>query len=345
MLTKLDVKHSVISNWILLFFLFILLASGSISEFFQAPAFKNDVQGKYKILFDNRKLSRVDKISFKNPLGTFHLKKISNTHSPWRLSFPRELTASSDTIDHIFEILKSVKIRKIYQQDIINMANFSLSNPLIEMELFYNDGNKHKLLFGLINPIDNSTYITKSGTDVIYHVDALKGSLETLDFANFIDSKIMALNQEEIISLKIYRGPLKRGRPQLSMKKKEDQWYGSNGKKLNSQKAVNYIKSLTELKSSFILDKISEKAQVKIKNHLSTPLYSMEITDQNNNVITYKISAIINSLPGIKIERRQNFIIEASHRNHPFLFNKEDLSHFSKTQRSLTKPSVKKLFY
>ena len=329
----------------LIVFLFILLASGSISEFFQAPAFKNDDHGQHQTLFGNNEFSNVDKISFKNPLGTFHLIKMDHNLTPWQLSFPRELSADRETISYIFEILRSVKIRKVYQQDLINMTNFSLSNPLIEMELFYNDGQRYKLLFGLINPIDNSTYLTKSDSGVIYHVDALKGSLETLDFSNFIDSKIIAFNQDDINSLKIYRGRSKNRRVQLAMKKEDKKWYGAKRRELDQKKAINYIKTLTSLRSTFILDKVNEKAQEKIDRYLTTPLYSMEITDNDNNVVTYKISAIIHSLPGIKMEKRQNFIIEASHRNHPFLFNKEDLTSFSKTQRSLASISVKKLFY
>ena len=322
MLIKLHMKHSVISSWILGLFLFILLASGSISEFFQAPAFKGSSDDRYKVLFNDKDFLNIDRIAFKNPLGTFHIKKIPNALTPWKLVFPRELSAEKETIENILEILKDVKIRRVYPQEPINMANFSLSNPLIEVEIFYLDGKRNKFLLGLINPIDNSTYIMKANDDVIYHVDALKGPLETLDFTNFIDSKIIALERDAISSIKIYNGNLS-GRPKLYMKKKGDQWYGRKDRILDQKKVIDYIDSLISLKSSFILDKIEMKAQNKINFHLSNPLYSMEITDNNNNVITYKISPVISSLPGIKVERRQNFIIKSSHRDHPFLFNKK----------------------
>ncbi|MCY4523925.1 MAG: DUF4340 domain-containing protein, partial [Halobacteriovoraceae bacterium] len=293
-------------------------------------AFKEQADGLKKNIFSNKDFINIDRIAFKNPLGTFHIKKIPNTLTPWKLIFPRELSAEKETIESIFEILKNVKTKKIYPQEPINMANFSLNNPLIEIELFYLDGKRNKLLLGLINPIDNSTYIVKANDGVIYHVDALKGPLETLDFTNFIDSKIIALDRNDINSIKIYNGPIKKRRVQLHMKKKKGNWYDKRGKILDQKKVTKYIESLLSLKSSFILDKMDDKARKKINAYLSNPLYSMEITDKNDNVITYKISSLVNSLPGIKIERRQNFIIEASHRNHPLLFNKKDLNYFTK---------------
>ena len=262
--------------------------------------------------------------------------------TPWRLTYPRELPASSDALENIFETLSNVKIRKIYQQDLINISNFSLNRPLIQIEFHYQD-KKNKLSFGLINPIDDSTYVMRSDTNAIYHVDALSRPLETLTFSNIIDSKIISFNQNDIKSIKIRISD--RRKILLSVIKNEHEWKNQKGVSLNREKIEEYIKSLLSLKSSLILDKVSEKAQRRINHYLSNPLYSMEVMNQKGVMITYKISSIITSLPSVKMEKRQYFIVEASHREYPFLLEKNHLHLFSKNWRSFQEPAFKKLFY
>ena len=231
----------------------------------------------------------------------------------------------------MLNVLKDIKIRKIYQQDPINKSNFSLDTPLIEIELFHENESVNKLLFGLVNPIDNSTYVMKSGMEAIYHIDGLKDTLETFDFVNFIDSRIIAFDPDSIHSLSIHSVKNRRSRNKkkhqkklkLSIKRNKNQWYGPKGTKkqiLNTQKVLDYLTSLSSLKSSFILDEVSDKAKKQIERYLDSPLYILEVSDKNENAVTYKISPIITSLPGVKMEKRPKLHYQGLPSQIPFSF-------------------------
>lgn len=345
MLVKLQLKKSVISSWILFFFMLALFAGAFISEFFQAPTIAgHQFQGE-QYLFDNREFDRVNKISLSNRLDTFHLERSQEEKSSWKLTFPRELPANKLTIDKIFNALKLIKIEKVYSQDPIHISHFDLDNPLMKITLFDDTKKSETLQLGLINPIDNSAYIMLLESDLIYQVVDLDLSLIKFDLGDFIDSRIFTPSLDSISSVRIFRGNKKLGSVSLQVKSEKGEWIGKNGKELNRDKINDYLTKLSKLKSNFILDKRSEKLENRLKKTLTRPLYTIEIEDRNNNTFTYLVSSVISSLPDIKMEKRQNFIITASNRKHPYLMNKEYLNLFGKTQRTFRKLPIKKFFY
>jgi hypothetical protein len=71
----------------------------------------------------------------------------------------------------------------------------------------------------------------------------------------------------------------------------------------------------------------------------------LEIKNKEEELITYTVSPIINSLPQIKTEVRQNFIIQSSARDYPFLLNKDALKLFEKRDNSFKKLGINEIFY
>ena len=89
MLIKFHLKRSTLSNWILAFFFFVILIGASISEFFQAPTLTSQKLNRYRTLFQNEEFSTINKIIFKNPLGTFHLDKSADDLTPWKIELSK----------------------------------------------------------------------------------------------------------------------------------------------------------------------------------------------------------------------------------------------------------------
>ena len=342
MFGKLQVRRSTYSSWFLVVFMLVLAISASISEFFQAPNLKTHELARYRLLIPQEFLSRIKTIHFKNRLGDFSFER---NFRGWELTSPRKLPANAEQILNIVKSLGEIKIKKIYNKDIINLSNFSLNSPPIEIKLRDESEEEIEVKFGLVNPIDKSTYALLSQKDAIYHVDSINYQMESLDLTSFVNSKIFSMNTGEINKFSLFRGKSENKQLQLGMAKKENIWKDARGKEMNGEKIHEYLNALTSLKSTMILDKINEPLEKKINQLLKNPLYTIKINTSPTDQIVYTISHLINSLPTLKLEKRQNFLIRSSNRRHPYILPKDSLQHFYKRQKHFRKLPFKKLFY
>lgn len=282
----------------------------------------------------------------KNRLGSFRLERQhENGRSHWELISPRKFPANHATVEKILAAMSDIKIRRVYQEDPINISNFSLDSPLLSLTLIDQKGEKSVLDFGLINPIDNSTYVRISSQKVIYHIDAMSFQLQGLDLTKFIDSRIFTFLPINVHTMRIYRGDKKSSQLQVAMILKNGQWTGSKGQPLDPTKVNSFMSEIITIHSLFILDKVSEELQKAVEQYTARPLYTIEVEDSNQNYYSYVVTGVINQLPGIKMERRQNFMITASNRKYPYLVEKSLIKTFYTTERSLKDLQFKKLFY
>ncbi len=342
MLTKVQTSRAKASSWLLLLFIVLVFFSAAITEFFQAPTEKSHVLNQYRTLIEEKKLALTSQIILKNSLGSFTLSRNGND---WRLTSPRNLPANEKTLDLILTTLSNINIRKVYPSDPINLSNFSLDAPVMNFSLVDLKGNKVDYLLGLVNPIDNTTYIQIPQKDIIYQVDALKNTFESFDLSDFIDSKIFTLDSTEAKKLTIYRGAKSSKNIQVSFDLKKGNWIGKNNRVLREDKVKDYMNRLFNLKSSLIIDKSSEDLKKNLEEKLEKPLYEVEIIQNNGEKVTYKISHIVNTIPNLKIEKRQHVIVKASNRKNIFLIHKDNLPLFSQRQNQYRDLNFKKLFY
>lgn|GEM_PF-2122141 len=340
MITTLPSSKVSLSRWILLLFAFTLTVAGLRSVFFQAPATTNNELSKYRSLFSENEVQEINELTLKNRLGQFTFKRVERPDS-WKMTSPRSVMANSIPLNKMLNALQKLKIQRIFERDPINISNFSLENPLISIDFNQADGKNKKLLFGLLNPLDNSTYLMFEKGDVIFHVDAIGFTLESLDLASFIDSRVFPTRPDDIQSLKIFRGLNKR----LSLKHKDKKWYNEDDKALEPTKVKEYISQLNQLRSLFIIDEKTPELEEALKRYLDRAIYTLEIKNKDEVLVTYTVSPIINSLPQIKTEGRQNFIIQSSARDYPFLLNKEALKLFEKRDNSFKKLGINEIFY
>ncbi|MBT7609727.1 MAG: DUF4340 domain-containing protein [Bacteriovoracaceae bacterium] len=349
MILKLASNRINTSNGLTLFFAIILAFSGLYSEFFQAPTKDNQEFHKNLFLFQEDDIANIDQVLIHNRLGDFVIKRKPGSFANiWELSEPRQLPASQPVVNRILRTLRGIRIRKFYPKGSINLANFSLDAPRMYFELFNKDGPKVKIYFGLVNPIDNSTYLMTSDKDSIYHIDSLNTSVEKLGLSDFVDSHIFSFSKKQLTSIKIFRGsntqvnPLN---PQLSVLHGPKGYKNKSGLLLEPNKVEKYLSELLALKSIYILDKITEKLANKLDSILSKPFYTVQVKTTSGEDITYTISTVVSNLPDLKIDKKQTFIIKASNRKYPTILDRTNFKLFGMKSSALKELPFKKLFY
>tara|TARA_R110002072_G_scaffold534_8_gene4272 strand:- start:23038 stop:24072 length:1035 start_codon:yes stop_codon:yes gene_type:complete len=344
LLINLRSNRAVFSNWITFLFIFALALSAFFSEIFQAPEHKDTHIDSLRLVFNQGDLENINQIILKNSLGNFHLEKISS--DKWKIISPRNLPANLYVIENLLDTLKKLKIRNIYEKDKIYLANFSLNNPLFSLDLIYDSKKEVNVDFGLINPLDNSTYVSVSKQDAIYHIDGFQSNLTSLDLTSFVDTRVFNFDTMKIKKMKIFQGKgPKSKRPSLSLEKKDEVWIGSNGKTLDDNKVTEYLISLENIRSSIILDKISEKLLKKVNDYMEKPHYRLEFEMNNGDNIEIDMSGAIPNLPDLKLEKWQNIIAKSTNGTSPIILNKSNIRNIFIKESKLRKIPFKKLFY
>ncbi len=318
----------------------VLIITSLVSEFFQAPIISSKELSKLQFLFTQEQVNSISNVKIESELGKYQLEM--NEKRKWTLISPRSIDANTALVNKILATLREIKIKKIYPKDAINLANFSLDNPISTMTLQNAAGDKKKISFGLVNPIDNSTYVSLENEKAIYHVNNLNIPFERIELSSLIDSRIFDMNWKEIKKFKLFSQSSKT--PSLSFTKEKSLWI-SGKKQLQENRMIKYLTELTSLRSTFILDERTEALNKKLERYTKKPFFNLQIQTSSGEEIDYKVSYIISSLPGIKMEKKQNFIIKASNRQHPFLVNKSFMKLFYKRTSSFKPIPIKKLIY
>ena len=336
-------NKSKASNLILLSFFIILSLSAIVTELFRTPTAQKFNLDNYHFVFKKNDLEGLFKIVFKNSLGTFHISKSEGKIiSPWELKYPRELPAREDIIKNIIQSLEKLKIRKIYKRDPINISNFSLDPPLMEFTLINKEKNEFHLQLGLVDSITDSTYITFKNHDIIYQIDSISFPLEKMDLSDFIETKIFTTQYSNIKQFSIFQriGRTQKIKKIRFKKNNENKWFGIRGLPFPEETTKKFLEQFINLKSTIILDAVTASLQKKIDRYLYNPLYSVTVQEDQGNEIKYQVSTLIGSLPGIKMEKGQYFIIKASNRKFSFLVHKDSFPIFSKRENQLYRGKI-----
>ena len=335
-----------LSTWFLSIFALILLTGALISELFQSAPVPVDVAQIYINPIPENIEKDAIKITFENKIGEFQMEKILDLDSPkvntWRLNEPRSLPAKSTTIFQIFETLKEITVRKLHQYEPINIASYSLDNPLVNINIQTSQGNV-EIKFGLINPIDNSAYMTVSNNQNIYQIENLKFPLDSYNLQNFIESRIFISQVEEIQEFRIYRGNVSASAA-FKITKVNETWQDSRERELDKTRVEDFLRKILSLKSSVILDKRNEKLDKKLARYLKSPRYTIVI-NRLGKEIEYQLSAPIRAIREYKIENWKSFLIKASDEEHPYISKRDYLNFFQVRESQFKKPNIKKIIY
>lgn len=315
--------RSLVSTWFSLTFFLLLIFYIGFIEFFQNTRIEKSAINLLSTPIRSDILDNVNSLKFKNRIGKFTI--IKDGHS-WILQEPRIIPAKTKTINDIINTLRNIKIHTIHQHDPINFQSFSLDKPVIEIELFTKLDEKIIIKVGLINPINNTSYITVSGHNRIFQTNLFKGKLETLELSDFIDSQVFSMSLSEIKSIQIFHGKKDKSFNSLSLS--GNNWKSKKYNIISNAKIDSKIRSILNLKTHMIIDKKDEGLQTFINNYLKSPMYTMIVKLKNNQLVTYRITYLVKAISDLKIEKKQYFIVSASNRPYPYVINKKHLDDF-----------------
>jgi hypothetical protein len=323
-------KYEYLSNAILGVFLFLLIGSALLTDIFHSPIKSSIEASGMATLFKTNDLLPVIKISLKNKSGIFIFERIEkNQISPWHMTSPRNVTANSVFIEKLFNSLATIKIKNVFPSDQITLSNFSLEKPNATL-VFESNGPRKTINIdiGLLNTIDNTTYIRISGKNSIYQTQVPSVSLENATILDLIESKIFSIDLESINSFKItFNKKISLG---FNIHKKSNSWVNNEDLPLIQDKVEEYFQELSTIKSSFVLDSQTDQQKKQISYLIRSPEITLTALDNNKNLITYRISSLISSFPDLDLKNGPYFLVTISNNQTAYIVKKEFLDLFNK---------------
>lgn len=316
------IYKSYLSTWFLGSFLFIMAIVAVGTELFQlAPKGQKELS-VYSNPLKADILSNLKSMVISNKLGSF---TIAEEKSGWMLKEPRQMPLKIQTKDKIFESLKNIIVKNLHQYEPLNISNFSLDKPVFTLKLYTKLDETIELKVGLINPINNTTYLVISNQKQIFQTDILMNNLEALDLGDFIDANVFSIKSSELVSFKIYSGKSNQSLNELS--KVNGTWKSKKYNTISDENTLKTIDSILNIKAQYIVDGQDPETQNTINNYLDNPIYTVKVNTTNKEV-SYIITGLVKSLPGLKLDKRQHFIIQASDRKFPMIVAKDNLNLF-----------------
>lgn len=299
-------RHSL-STFLVVFFFFILLFLGLFAEVFESQTPEVDIAQIYANPVPVNELQRLKSFKLSNKHGNFVFENThpeQNLSGPWQMIEPQVLKLKSDVISKIIDALNVIRVRNFHRLEPINITSFSLDNPTLTL-FFTNQKNKNfEIKIGLINPIDNSAYLSLSSQDQIYQIDPIEMALESYDLAQLVESKVFAFNMASLNSLEVQgkNGPL------MKMTKKEDHWQDQDGAKLATAKVEKFIERLEEVKSYSILDQLNADQQSFMEKTMTSPIYRLKVIS-SQGVRNFNIGEVKGQLPGMNVIKSGTFAL------------------------------------
>jgi hypothetical protein len=315
-----------LSTALVALFFFILLFLGLFAEVFESQDPEMDLAQIYANPVPMSELQRIKSLRLANKHGDFLLE---NTHpegllqGPWQMTEPQALRVKEDVIQKIVDALNVIRVRNFYRLEPINITSFSLDNPTLTLLFTTTKDKSFEIKMGLINPIDNSAYLSLSSQDQIYQIDPLEMALESYELPQLVESKVLALNLDSLASVELYAD----NKLMIKILKKEDQWIDQNGTTLSEAKVKKFFDRFENIKSSSILDNLSTEQRDFMEKVMSTPGYTLKLIS-NQGVRNYLLSEITGPIPGLPGISQGRFALSTDEKKSFVLIDKDQLKIF-----------------
>ncbi|MEX0798617.1 MAG: DUF4340 domain-containing protein [Bacteriovoracaceae bacterium] len=316
--------RNYVSSWLLAAFTLGLFSLLAFSEIFQNVVTDDANFDSFSDPIKADILANIKTIRLKNRLGKFTVTL--NENGQWFLIEPRKMPAPLKTIEKIIQSLDNLSIYTLHQKEPINLQSFSLDRPIAIMDLYTKLDERIQVKIGLVNPINNTSYMTISNHDIIFQTNTLKHKLELLELSDFLDSNIFSQNLADVKELSVFRGNNRES--SNSLLKTSEGWQSKRYRVIRDQSVEKTIAGILGVKSHMIVDSKNEKIINFMDNYLKNPLYRINIKTKDGKSAVYTATNLLNSLPDLKIEKRQYFIMKSSERQYPHLIHKDYLQRF-----------------
>lgn len=268
-------------------------------------------------------LQHLKTLKIANKQGSFLLENThpeGNIEGPWQMLSPQSLKVKADVVQRVLDALNVIRVRNFYRLEPINITSFSLDNPTLTLTFTTSKDRPFEIKMGLINPIDNSAYMSLSSQNQIYQIDPIEMALESYDLPQLVESRVLALSPNSLASLELY-GP--KG-PDLKLIKKENQWVDQHGTLLSESKIKKFFERLEEMKSFSILENLTADQQAFMENVMSKPLYSLKIVS-SEAVRTYVVGEVLKGIPGMPLDKNNFYVLSPEDRGSFVLLEKQQI--------------------
>jgi hypothetical protein len=312
-------------------FFIVLVFLGLFAEVFEGQAPEVDLAQIYANPIPVAELQRLRSLRLTNKQGNFYFE---NSHpdgelqGPWQMLEPQALRAKSEVIPRLVEALNVIRVRNFHRLEPINVSSFSLDNPTMTITFQAQDERSYEIKMGLINPIDNSAYMTISTQGQIYQIDPLEMALESYDLTQLAESKVLALNLSSLISVELTPGQ----GTQLKLARKGEGWVDQAGAGLSQNKVEGFLQRLENLKSTSILDNLNEDQREFLDRALSSPSYQLRLIS-NQGIRSYLVGELKGQIPGLSTDAK--FIFSSEDKRSYVLLDREQARVFQTRQGDL----------
>lgn len=322
-----------LSTFLVTIFAMVMLFLALFAEVFESQTPEVDLAQIYANPVPIAEIQQLYSLRLINKQGNFLME---NTHpegdlaGPWQMVEPQLLAVKENVIPRILDALNVIRVRNFHRLEPINITSFSLDNPTLTLNFKTTRNKSYEFKMGLINPIDNSAYLTLSSQDQIYQIDPIEMALETYDLAQLVESRVFAISPDSLISLEIYTS----SGIELKLLKKDDQWLDQNGVVLNEIKVKKYFERLEGLKSFSILDNLTSDQQQFMLSKAATPAFSLKLITAHG-VRTYIMSEINNGIPGMALPKSDFYALSSDERKTFILLDKDQPKLFLQKSKDL----------
>ncbi len=301
-----------LSTFLVSFFFILCVFLALFAEVFQSRNSEMDLAALYASPIQWRQYNELRQIKLTNKNGEFILENMNPVgllEGPWQLTSPQVLKVKSPVVDKVMNALRQIQIRQLFSIDAINLNSFSLDAPTATVNLTSLAGKNIEIKLGLINPIDNSSYMTFSGASQIYQIDPLSISLESYDLAQMAESQVLALNIDSIQSFEL----VKENVSSFRWIRNSDTWLDQNNLTLDPEKMKKYFERWENVKSSLVLEMSTPEQREVIDRLLTNPQYLLRVQTMSG-LRTYTLSLYSETIPSVNLAVKQYFILSTDER-------------------------------
>ncbi len=321
-----SLKSKIISNTAIVLFVALVGVTSYLSIQFQHPTRNEHQIIEQAKLFNRKELEKIKRITLKNKSGEYIFERASDVQaSAWHMISPKSLSVSSFFIDQLFSSLNVIKTKNLIPDSQLNNTNLSLNKPTATLTLTDDTEKNIVIHVGIMNTIDNSTYLKILGRAGIFHVEAPTISLENATLQDLIESRIFDFDFNRLIEFRILKKGLTQ---QFRVSLQSGVWITEDQRPLDASKLSDVLDDFNEMKSTFILDIQSEAQARQIQTLSKSADYTLDYTTLEGKKINYTISSIPKSLVDVDLKNELYFLITSSEGPLAYVVKQELLKQF-----------------